>query len=225
MPDLLYLDIETTANPAMTRFIGIPEPPTIDDVPASYVSSAAKTEKWFMEEEVRREKRFASSMSTMPLDVDYCRLRALAMATDDEEEVSVSLVDSYASECEALELFWSKIKNHQRPCGYNILRFDLPILLRRSWVLQIAPTRLLDLRRYTTTYSVDLMEVFYSWGGAPGKTKGLKAVAEMYGIPNDLPGVDGSMVDEMTDEELAAYCANDVRMVKELAVRTKGWYW
>ena len=40
-----------------------------------------------------------------------------------------------------------------------------------------------------------------------------------------LPEVDGSQVAGMSDQELAAYCANDVKITQELARRTRGYYW
>ena len=47
----------------------------------------------------------------------------------------------------------------------------------------------------------------------------------MYGIENAYPELDGGKVALMSEEELRVYCANDVRMTRELAQRMKGWYW
>ena len=225
MPDLLYIDIETRSNPDMLPFLPAFTQPTESDAPPSAKSSPSKLQRWLGEEMERRKKRVEEAVEKMPLDVDYCRIVALGMASDDwTNEVMTASCDD--EEIALLKMFWQQIlSQHTRPCGYNILSFDLPILLRRSWVLGVTPTKYLDLRRYSTVYTVDLMQVFYNWGAAPGPTRGLKAVAAMYGIENPCPDVDGSDVAMMSVDELKTYCANDVRMTRELAQRTKGWYW
>jgi len=224
MPDLLYIDIETRSNPDMLQFLPTFTHPTVDDAPPSAKASASKLQRWLDQEMERRKKKVGGAVEKMPLDVDYCRIVALGYARDDDEILTATCVDPESEEG-VLRLFWTALANSSRPCGYNILGFDLPIILRRSWVLGVVPTKLLDLRRYSTAYTVDLMQVLYNWGAAPGPTRGLKAVAAMYGIENAYPELDGGKVALMSEEELRVYCANDVRMTRELAQRMKGWYW
>ena len=50
-------------------------------------------------------------------------------------------------------------------------------------------------------------------------------MARLYGIPNPFPDLDGGKVEEMNLKTLVEYCANDVKMTRELARRTFGWYW
>jgi hypothetical protein len=205
---ILYLDIETAGNVEMERFLMQDARP-----PANYKSPEAIA-KWAITEADKRLKR-------MPLDIDYARIVALGYAVD-EELPRVHLEDEWRG----LNEFWRVAQGCSRICGFNVLGFDIPIILRRSWVLGIKPTCRIDMRRYSVAYVIDLMQLLYHWGQGPGvRSRGLKILADMYGIENRLPDLDGSMVAEMDANTLESYCANDVRITRELAHRTRGWYW
>ena len=68
----------------------------------------------------------------------------------------------------------------------------------------------------------DLMAIRYNWDTY--KAKGLKAMAKLLGIPNELPDVDGSQVKDMTPEQLRAYQASDVKLIVEVFNRMNGVY-
>ena len=127
MPDLLYIDIETRSNPDMLQFLPIFTQPTEDDAPPSSKSSPSKLQRWLGEELERRKKRVEDAVEKMPLDVDYCRIAALGYARDDDEILVATCADPESEEG-VLRLFWTVLANSPRPCGYNILSFDLPIL-------------------------------------------------------------------------------------------------
>ena len=109
---------------------------------------------------------------------------------------------------------------NSQSCGYNIIGFDLPYLMRRSFALGIKPPMVPDLRRYQTHPTLDLMMVLYNWQNF----KGLKFVAQRYGLINPLPDLDGSQVKDMDPDTLRAYVENDVNLVYQLYKRMQGVY-
>jgi hypothetical protein len=216
MTDLLFLDIETAPNPAMEPYI--PEPEA-----SSNYKDSAKIAVYVA------EKRQAA-IERMALDVDFAQIKAIGLAIGLDAEPEVWINHHVDGERDDLVRLWAMIAPPSPAplpciCGYNALGFDMPIIIRRSFALGVQPGRVLDLRRYGTCDVLDLMQVFYHWGQAPGvQARGLKAAARMFGIPNPLPDLDGSKVSTMDDDTLRAYCANDVRMTQELARRMQGVY-
>ena len=147
---IMYLDIETTKNPAM-------EPYRMDGAsPPKRYKRPEAIDKWFAEEADRRLER-------MPLDIDHAQITVIAYAIDEKEPVVLSCLDSQDKEHELLGVFWTAWLAYDYPrfCGYNILDFDLPIIIRRSWRWGITPPRIIDLRRYSTDTVVDLMQLLY----------------------------------------------------------------
>ena len=139
--------------------------------------------------------------------------------TEDHEKPVSNVV--FYDEPDLIRWFWDMyVKAAGKSVGYNIIGFDLPFLLRRSFDLGIRPGTKVDLRRYQTDPTTDLMALLYNWGQA----KGLKWVCERYGIKNPNPNLEGSMVAEMDDATLAFYAIGDVEMVIDLYKKMEGVY-
>lgn len=208
---ILFLDIETISNPGMIQYI--PEP----EAPSNY-KDVIKIASY-------KEEAKAKIIEKMALDIDYAQIRAIGIAQDYNAPMT-RLVHNIEEEKETLKWFWDNAYEYFRFCGYNIRGFDLPIIIRRSWILCVIPSKNFNLGRGSKEI-VDLMQLFYHEGYAPGsqKYRSFKNVCKMYGINNFLPDIDGSMVSSMTDEELIAYNTNDIRMTQELAKKTEGYYW
>ena len=233
MRGIFVTDIETAGHPDRVGFVAGPsEPVTWEDAPQSYQrkTSNDRAIEWAEAKNADLQAKHDVALLNMGLDVDLCRIVALgwkvAIAHDDTLSVAAIGADDEEEEYDALCSFWGAwMRFGSRMCGFNIIGFDLPIIMRRSWALGIefAPIRL---RRYSTEPVIDLMQEFYGWGQYPGpKYRGLKTIAKMYGIPVPKEGVDGSQVAEMSKEEREEYCLSDVEVTWELARRLHGVYW
>jgi len=228
MHGIFVTDIETVGHPDRVRFIPQPEAVTNENAPASMKKHDTR-EKWAVRKNTDLQSKYDEAVARMGLDVDLCQIATLAWKVQVAHSTlsAVSLgADNEEEETEILVKFWHAwMQFGSRMCGFNIVSFDLPIIMRRSWALGVrfAPIRL---RRYSTEYVIDLMQEFYGWGQYPGKKyRGLKTLADMYGIPVSKKDVDGSMVATMTNEERCEYCASDVDVTWELARRLHGSYW
>lgn len=209
MQPVLFFDIETAANPDALVFL--PEP----TAPANY-KDAEKIAQYVTEKKVEQ-------IQQAPLDADLGKVIAIAMQRGLENAAEVYLVgdEETPDEKTLLECFWrSFARLDGRTCGYNILGFDLPYLLRRSFALDIDVPLPPRLAKYQIEPVVDLMGILYNWGNA----RGLKWVCKRYGIPNALPDLDGSKVAGMDRDTLRKYAGNDLTLVIELYKRMCGVY-
>lgn len=151
----------------------------------------------------------------------YCQIAAIGMAIGDAEPV-VNCCPHVADERSALQTLWTVIAKHRPIVGFNVREFDLAVILLRSAILGVIPSVLLDRRKYGSRDIVDLMQELY--GDRCPKGFGLKPTCQMLGlIPPPEPGAsvpDGSQVYQLVSQnkwdELAAYCASDVRLTQLL---------
>lgn len=209
MNSVLFFDIETTANPDAIALL--PEPAA----PANY-KDADKIAQYVSDKK-------AEQIAQAPLDADLGKVIAIATQFGLENQVEVSLVGDpeTATEADLIKSFWSAYARASgRSCGYNIIGFDLPYLLRRSFELGINVPVFPRLAKYQTEPTIDLMGILYNWG----TPRGLKWVCKRYGIENPLPDLNGSLVAEMDQETLHKYAGNDVYLVVELYKRMCGVY-
>ena len=121
-----------------------------------------------------------------------------------------------------LEEFWTVAKNAKSICGFNILGFDLPVILVRSMLLDVAPSRQFDLKPWGTDV-IDLMKKRFPNSGVMG----LKKLAKLMGINVPAGDVDGSQVETLWRNDavkLGKYVASDVAITKEIHQRYSGYF-
>ncbi len=214
---ILFFDIETA--PDLDAVAALPEPKAPGNLkdPAKIAQAI--------------EEKKAEQVANAALDPDTAKITAIAMAAGgvtETPEVFAYLIgdEQTPDEKTLLALFWEKFAAcGHRACGYNIIGFDFPMIMRRTMALGVIPTPPLtfggiQLAKYRTQPILDLMGVLYNWD----KARGLKWVCKRYGIPNPLPDLNGSMVGEMDRDTLRKYVANDVQLVIELYRRMVGIY-
>ena len=204
---MIIFDIETVKNPEMEKFVEQTE------APSNYKDEKKIAEYIKAKTEEKKDK--------MALDLDFCTIRAMAWNIGTEcIEPEIHVINTIEEEIKALEDFWNASEGKYL-CGYNIIGFDLPIIIRRSWVLPIMNYRKISISRYNAEI-IDLMYRLYY--DQIKDFKKLDKVCDIYGINNLMPGYDGSMVKDMDDKTIKHYCLNDLRMTCQLAKKMQGVY-
>jgi DNA polymerase elongation subunit (family B) len=203
---MLFFDIETEAHPDAIQFIDEPT------APANY-KDEAKIAAYIADKKAELIDRAA-------LDPDYGMIVAIGVKID-KLNIQTFLKGDKFSESDLIREFWRLYASENgNCCGYNIIGFDLPYLMRRSFDLGVKVPMIPDLRRYQTYPTLDLMMVLYGWQNF----KSLKFVAKRYGLHNPLPDLDGSQVKNMDADTLRSYVESDVMLVYQLYKRMEGVY-
>lgn len=137
--------------------------------------------------------------------------------------------NSLCDEVSGLKLFWQWVGQNidmQRPMvGLNTHGFDLPFLVRRSWMLGVPVPHGIRQGRYWNSLFIDLANVWTF--GAYKEYIGLNDLAHAFGLEGKVEEVDGVAVSGATFYELwrtnrkvaEAYLMADLRIPSELAVR------
>jgi DNA polymerase elongation subunit (family B) len=210
-PGRLIFDLETTANPAALVFAPTPKAAgNLKDPEKIAADIAAKQ---------------ADLIEKAALDPDYGTIRALGMASLYRGVISspvAMVVNEYGySEKDLIETFWMEYEHHYGKCiGYNIIGFDLPFLLRRSFALGIEVRFPPNMAKYHDQPVTDIMGILYNWGPA----KSMKDAAKMYGIDIPKEGVTGADVANLSDEEVAEYVISDVLVTYGFFKKMNGVY-
>jgi hypothetical protein len=158
----------------------------------------------------------------LSLDPERCRIAALGYAVGDSE-VQGAAVDERMPEEEVLKLLWNILGDYPAIgpiVGYNVIRFDLPVIFARSILFNVKPTRRVDLRKYGNPDVTDLMVARFP----SGRPKSLKTLVEQYGIEIPCPDRDGGDVLAMTPEERAEYVRSDVVITRALHRCFRGYF-
>ncbi len=128
------------------------------------------------------------------------------------------------TEKEILEKFWKAISFSHKFVTFNGRGFDCPVLMLRSAMLGVKPTKNLAPYRYSTDAHVDLLEqlTFYN----AYRKFNLDFYCKAFGIKSPKSnGMNGHEVLPMFQagkcKEIAEYCAGDLHATKELYIRWK----
>lgn len=123
------------------------------------------------------------------------------------------------NEREILEQFWGWCTKWGTIVTYNGRSYDGPVLMTRSAMLGIAPTRMLAGYRYSLREHCDLMEVLH-FQGAARETYSLDYWCRRFGVESPKGKMDGAQVASKAREgrydEIAEYCLRDTRATADL---------
>jgi uncharacterized protein YprB with RNaseH-like and TPR domain len=199
----LILDIETFALDGADAFL---EPVS---APSNY-KDPAKIQQYCEEKRVELLSRCA-------LDPDLCRIVAAGWSHDGND-VGVEIATHENQERGLLEELWFAILKSDAVIGFNVLAFDLPVMIRRSQYLGVSVPEL-NLDRYRTPH-IDLMERL-SFNGKI-KAHSLDFYCKRFGIdvPDEHSGKDVDALVKAGDwNAVAAHCRADITRTKALAAR------
>jgi len=207
MQKTLFFDIETIPNPQAARYLPEITPPSNYKDPDKIAAYIADKE--------------ALALEKAALDPDLGQIAAISYSIGLERTTKVLTIER-RSEKDLLSLFWAFFSYcNGVTCGYNILAFDLPYLLRRSFALGVRVGEAPDLRRYQTYPTTDLMQILFNWSN---QNKSLKFVCNRYGIEDEMPEVSGSQFEAMDWPTRRAYAKNGTDLNKRLAKLMRGVY-
>jgi 3'-5' exonuclease len=125
-------------------------------------------------------------------------------------------------EREILEKFWTAIAHANKFVTFNGRGFDCPVLMLRSAMLKVRPSKNLMPYRYSVDQHIDLLEqlTFYS----AARKFNLDFYCKAFGIESPKSGgVTGHDVAPLFKageyEKIARYCAGDLSATRELYLR------
>ena len=163
----------------------------------------------------------AKKLRDAGLDPDLARIAVLGTMTASGHP-SVIACKNDREEIDALRKFWALVTT---PGGYTRaivsfygLKFDLPLVMRRSQLLGV-PFEPLSLDKYRTPH-IDLYQKLTFNGAIDGHT--LKFYAQRFGIPvaDDVNGKDiQTLVNNDQWEDAVRHCASDLMLTRALAQR------
>lgn len=176
-------------------------------------------------EKINEYKLMKSSevVAKTALDGAYGRIAVIGFAFDDEDPVTYKLND-FSSEKAMISTYFEIVGYRcvgRRPTvvGHNIVGFDLRFVLQRALVhgLRVPAWFPIDPK----PWGDEVIDTMIAWAGARG-TVSQDKLCRVLGVEGK-GDIDGSMVAGLWAEgrydEVGAYCADDVRRQREVAMR------
>lgn len=202
MVENIVLDIETVASPDCAEFL--------DPVkaPANY-KDADKIAAY-------KAERLADVITKAALEPDLCEVVAVGFSIDNGQTV-VAKTRHDMDEPALLQFVWTAVSD-RNVIGFNVLGFDLPVLIRRSQILSVRyPALVLD--RYRTPH-IDMLQKLTFNGQITYRS--LAFYCRRLGIPCDdkITGADiAELVANEDWEAIKAHVRADVAKTTKLAKR------
>jgi len=173
------------------------------------------------------ERHFADFKSRAALDATTGRVVAIGFCRADAMETP-AIIDCDQDEEAGLREWWQNVEDalcDRLPLiGFNVCHFDLPFLIRRSWLLGVPMPSGLRKGRYWSDLVVDLMQV---WGFHGRDLIGLDKLAKAFGIAGklteaggvDVSGAEFARLWRENRQAAETYLHQDVRLCVRLAER------
>ena len=200
---LLPLDIETYSLSDAAGFIEEPTAPANYKDPEKIAAYVA-------------EKR-AELLTKCALDPDLCCIVAIGMVHPVTGSIGVTTAKNVDDERAMLETFW-QVAGDRDFIGFNLLGFDLPVLMRRSQYLEVR-FRQTNIDRYRTNH-VDIMERLSFNGKLRYRSLDFYCKRFKVAVEDATSGKDIDTLVKAGDwTGVAAHCRADVEKTQRLGVR------
>lgn len=175
-------------------------------------------------------------LSTTP---EYCSIAAIGVALGNDaiqsfvvgEQVPGGKPGDLITEEMILSAFWDNVIKCSPVVGYNIISFDLPVVLVRSAILGVPASKRFNLSPWSDEVC-DLYVRRFGPRGNTGKDRPgkLKELANLYGL--DIPAGDCSgadVYDLMQTAEgrvkVGSYVESDIYVLREMHRLLSGYFW
>ena len=192
---MLVFDIETGPLPE-EALRGIYQEPTLDEFAAT-CDKRWKPETVVAKYEEARGGMWAEFVDKAALSPLTGRVLAIGFQPPSGEVQVRHIAARDGEEGDLLSIFWRlterAIQAKESMVGHNILGFDLPFLLRRSWLLGVEPTADIFDGRYWHRCFIDTMKR-WQCGSYQERFVKLDALAQAFGVLRklDTGGVSGA---------------------------------
>lgn len=199
-----YFDIETAPLPEIMLQGLEPEftaPSTWKDPDKIKTCKAEKRAEWL------------ATLALSPLTGSICAIGRLQQTKDGLLE-SIFLAEDYSEKVLIADFwkFWHEQQNHSLFIGFNILKFDLPFLVKRSWHLGVdVPIGIRN--RYWNDCFVDLLELYQL--GDRQSFISLNTLAKWLGVGEKTGH--GADFHKLSSAEKRLYLAQDLALTKKCA--------
>lgn len=171
-----------------------------------------------------RKSSFDSFRADAALDAATGRILAIGFMNRQGEFVCA---DGGGSEEQLLHDFWQQVHRcraeRRSMVGLNIHEFDLPFIVRRSWLLDISvPEWIIRDNRFWDRMFVDLRKVWLCGQFAGNCKSNFDHLGKAFGTGGKIDGLDGSQFASLWDndrQQAIAYLRNDLMQPRFWAIK------
>ena len=212
--DTIYLDIETI--PSQEKWVR--KYVAKNTTPPGSIKKQESIDKWYKESHAGAVE---AAMDKCSFDGATNHIICIGLAVNDGG-VDTLYMEDIKAEKENLAAFFATVSKLNFPTfvGHNISSFDMKIIRQRSIVLGIRPPS--NMPFDAKPWDPNPFDTLVQWDSDRQKMISLDKLAKALGIQGKSD-IDGSMVYGMWKEgkfdEIAQYCADDVRMVRDVYKR------
>lgn len=216
----IYLDIETIPS----QLDWVTEHITNTTKPPSNIKKPESIDAWYAE---KHEQAIEDNLRKCSFDGAMNHIICIGVAIDDHDPVTFS-AESEEKERDVIETFYAYIENNTDIfgnifVGHNISGFDLRVILQRSIILNVQPCE--NVPFHAKPWDHNPFDTMAKWDFR--NSIKLDVLAKALGLEGKQ-GVNGSMVYDMwdagQDEDIAEYCKDDVRLVREVHKRMRTFF-
>lgn len=200
----------------------------LEECRAKHAEESANAQANYEKKKAEKRAEYeAAFIGGAALNAMTCRILAIGYRPVGGKPIVKHGDGSHQAEAELLRHFWAVAENTVEGdgllIGHNNKSFDLPVIIRRSWLHGIPmPVSLLDRSRYFRPFIVDTMELWQA--GNRGAYVKLDDLARFFGVGAKTG--DGALfsklflsADPAERQQAIDYAANDVEMTFQVAAK------